>query len=108
MVVISMTFDVATEAHVRFEEGWRRTFLPAVSAWPGYVECRLLRRWPMDNDRSDDNGSFRVDLVFRTEEDRLNWAHSSDHADAFSRLTALAENVIVSRYRLGTADERPT
>lgn len=104
MVLVSVTFDVQPDSQPAFERTWRRIFMPAIAAWPGFLDCRLLRNWPMGHDDST-AASHRMDLTFTDEKLRSQWAGSPDHEKAFAQLTALAAGFTVTRYLVAAESE---
>lgn len=102
MVMITMSFTVRPEAESTFAHAWREGFMPAVAARPGFVQCRLLKAWPMDAEGSEE-GSRRVDLIFSDEDLRRQWVDSAEHDAAFGQLTAHAEHFSVSRHLVDEA-----
>jgi heme-degrading monooxygenase HmoA len=97
MVIISMSFTVRPEAEAAFARAWREVFMPAVAARPGFVQCHLLKAWPMD-DAITDQSSRRIDLSFSDEDLRRQWVDSTEHDSAFGQLAAHAEHFSVSRH----------
>lgn len=104
MVVVTMSFAVPPLAREAFEGTWRRVFMPAVAAWPGFLDCRLLRPWPIDADGAE-SSSVRIDLMFVDEQHRIRWATSQAHDDAFTELASLADGCAVTRFLLASGSD---
>lgn len=96
-VIVTMSFTVRPEAESAFAHAWREGFMPAVAARPGFVQCRLLKAWPIDEEGSGEDAR-RVDLIFSEEDLRRQWVDSAEHDAAFGQLAAHAEHFRVSRH----------
>jgi heme-degrading monooxygenase HmoA len=75
-------------------------FIPAVSRYPGFCEVWLSRV-------RDDRQSLELDVIFDTEEQRLVWVDSQDHAVAWAPLRECCNEVTIARFEVlirSTAD----
>jgi hypothetical protein len=91
VIQFRISFEVENAKAGEFQKMVQDTYGPALVRQKGFVAWRLLTPYK----REDAPGSaeaVQLDLEFEfdTEQDRLAWAASSDHAPAWSTAVALA------------------
>lgn len=98
MVIVSVHFEVEPVSSGRFERTWRDTFMPAIRAREGFVDCGLLKEWPRETDSATPSERYRLDIIFTTEELRMAWARSPEHEVAFGELQTVVRPTSSMRF----------
>lgn len=109
MVRVSVTIDAAPDNTSEVVRRFNESFYPAICTQSGFLECVLLRETHRRN--SDDLQHLRMDISFRSEQERLNWVETELHDDVFALLVQDAVNYEALHLSSvaeppGTGDER--
>ncbi|MFD2093189.1 hypothetical protein [Blastococcus deserti] len=87
LVRVSVTFLVARDSVAELRRAFTDNFAPAISAQQGFLECLLLAAT-----EGGDAPRLRLDITFRTEDERLAWVQSDLHDKVFEPMAALASS----------------
>jgi hypothetical protein len=91
VIQFRISFEVEKAKASEFEKMVNDTYGPALTRQKGFVAWRLLT--PYEGEVAPGDGeAVQLDLEFEfdTEQDRLVWAASSDHAPAWNTAVALS------------------
>jgi hypothetical protein len=93
VIQFRISFEVETAKASEFEKMVHDTYGPALERQPGFVAWRLLTPYESE-DSATEAGETRLDLEFEfdSEQDRLVWAASSDHAPAWATAVDLSRS----------------
>lgn len=91
MIQFRISFEVDNAKASEFEKMVHDTYGPALTRQKGFVAWRLLTPYEKE-DAGEGAAPVHLDLEFEfdTEQDRLVWAASSDHAPAWSTAVDLS------------------
>jgi hypothetical protein len=91
VIQFRISFEVDSERAGDFEKMVHETYGPALTRQKGFVAWRLLTPYQAEG-VAEGRKTAQLDLEFEfdTEQDRLTWAASSDHAPAWSAAVAMA------------------
>jgi mannose-6-phosphate isomerase-like protein (cupin superfamily) len=96
MVKLQMFFEVAEEDFDAFEANYIDVYVPALRKQEGYMGSKLLRTFSPDILRRagspETKYTFQMELLFDTEEHRINWTKTPEHDDAWAKTSALAKS----------------
>lgn len=91
MIQFRISFEVDSERAGDFEKMVHETYGPALTRQKGFVAWRLLTPYQgEDGAGGEQTAQLDLEFEFDTEENRLIWAGSSDHAPAWSLAAAMA------------------
>lgn len=91
MIQFRISFEVESARAVEFEKMVNDVYGPTLTRQKGFVAWRLLTPY-QDEEAKGGRETATLDLEFEfdTEQDRLTWAGSSDHAPAWTAAVAMA------------------
>jgi heme-degrading monooxygenase HmoA len=91
-----MFFEVAPEDFEAFEANYIDVYVPALRKQEGYMGSKLLRTFPAEDLRKagspETKNTYQMELLFDTEENRINWTKTPEHDDAWAHTSALAKS----------------
>lgn len=91
MIQFRISFEVKHARASDFEKMIHDLYGPALTRQQGFVAWRLLTPYRgEDAAGGEETAQLDLEFEFDTEQDRLTWAASSDHAPAWSAATAMA------------------
>src|SRR5207249_1155537 len=70
----------------RLEELYQSAYIPAIQVQDGFLWSRLLRHY-------NSNHRYEIDISFKTEKQRADWAHSKEHQNAWPEIEAVGEKI---------------
>jgi hypothetical protein len=93
VIQFRISFEVESARAAEFEKMVHDVYGPALTRQKGFAAWRLLTPYP-DEDAKEGGETVTLDLEFEfdTEENRLTWAGSSDHAPAWSAAAAMSRS----------------
>ena len=93
MIQFRISFEVENTKASEFEKMVHDTYGPALERQPGFVAWRLLTPYESDDAAAGEEATqLDLEFEFDSEQDRLVWAASSDHAPAWATAVALSRN----------------
>lgn len=91
MIQFRISFEVESARAAEFEKMVHDVYGPALTRQKGFVAWRLLTPYQDDVKGGGETATLDLEFEFDTEQDRLTWAGSSDHAPAWSAAVAMAQ-----------------
>lgn len=93
MIQFRISFEVEITRASEFEKMVHDMYGPALTRQPGFVAWRLLTPYPSENAAGgEETAQLDLEFEFDTEQNRLIWAASSDHAPAWSAAVAMSRS----------------
>jgi len=93
VILFRIAFEVDAAKSGQFQQMVEDVYGPALSRQRGFASWRLLAPY---KDRTGDEGQetvgWQLEFEFATEQDRLDWAASADHAEAWAVAVGLAKS----------------
>jgi hypothetical protein len=90
VIQFRISFEVGNAQAGDFEKMVHDVYGPALTRQKGFVAWRLLTPYPDAEAGGAETTRLDLEFEFDTEQNRLIWAESADHAPAWSAATALA------------------
>jgi hypothetical protein len=91
VIQFRISFQVESARAGDFEKMVHETYGPALRRQKGFVAWRLLTPYQVENAAGgEETAQLDLEFEFDTEQDRLTWAASSDHAPAWSTAISMA------------------
>lgn len=93
MIQFRISFEVEIARAGEFEKMVRDVYGPVLARQKGFVAWRLLTPYQAEDVvQGGDTAQLGLEFEFDTEENRLTWAGSSDHAPAWSAAVAMSKS----------------
>ncbi len=86
VIELHVYLELAEGKGSELESIFRQDFVPAISRRKGFKQVRLLRKRGAP-------GEYEIDIVFSSEELRLEWVASPEHAAIWPRIAGLCRSV---------------
>jgi heme-degrading monooxygenase HmoA len=100
---------VSAENRAAYDEVVKALFVPAVSVQEGFISFRLLEEYPAEVQEKagarSDGFNVVVQLTFESEEQRLKWVETPEHAKLGERLTGLMDDARATGYTIRTEEK---
>jgi hypothetical protein len=93
VIQFRISFEVEIARAGEFEKMVHDVYGPALTRQKGFAAWRLLTPYqPEDAVQAGETAQLDLEFEFDTEENRLTWAGSSDHAPAWSAAVAMSKS----------------
>ncbi len=89
--MVTIHIYMRAKAPSALEQTYREIFAPAMARQKGFVLTRLLQEFGSED-------RYGVEVCFRSEDERLVWAGSPEHDDAWARIEAACEEITWKEY----------
>ena len=86
MIALQIYMEPHAGKEEELEKAFDNVFVPAISVQKGFIRVILLKS-------RDALREYQIELVFESEELRLQWVASKEHQKAFPQLAALCQRV---------------
>jgi heme-degrading monooxygenase HmoA len=86
MIALQIYMEPVAGKEKELEKKFNQVFIPAISVQKGFVRVSMLKS-------REALRKYQVELVFESEELRLEWVASKEHQEAFPQIAALCQRV---------------
>lgn len=93
MIELHVYVELTEGKGSELEQIFRRDFVPAISRRKGFMQVRLLRK-------RDTRGEYEIDIVFSSEELRLEWVASPEHVAIWPRIAGLCHKISTAGFEV--------
>ena len=86
MIALQIYLEPFAGKDEELERKFKDVFVPAISVQKGFIRVSLLKS-------RDALREYRIELVFESEDLRLQWVASKEHQEAFPQIAVLCQRV---------------